>query len=91
MMPTESPLPELATARFTEIGRQLAALGYTIGKWTLEIRHVDPCDCDEDEEQAGGNCLANSVWYWALFRDEGAHGWSFAYRLSANHLPQAVR
>jgi hypothetical protein len=80
-------LEALAAGRYAQAGRDLAALGYSVGRWSDEIRHVDPCDCDLDEEQAGDRCLGNSVWCWALLRDEGAHGWSFAFCLSDYHTP----
>lgn len=44
---------------------------YYFGKWASEINHADPCDCDEDNENAGDNCMANSVWTYAVFVDSG--------------------
>lgn len=45
---------------------------YMIGLWTDELNHVDPCDCDLDEENAGTNCMANSNWTYAVLVDGGA-------------------
>lgn len=45
---------------------------YMIGLWTDELDHVDPCDCDLDEENAGTNCMANSDWTYAVLVDGGA-------------------
>ena len=74
--------PGLARNHYEKTGRDLAALGFTVGKWADDLRHAEPCDCDLDEEQAGDGCLCNSDWYWALMRDMGAHGWSMAFPLS---------
>jgi hypothetical protein len=52
--------------------------------------HVDPCDCNLDEEEAGERCMANSRSYWALMLDEGAHGWSMAFPLDRD-LVEALR
>jgi hypothetical protein len=50
---------------------------YMLTQWTDDIRHVDPCDCDLDDETAGEACMANSVWHYAVVVDGGA----FAPRL----------
>jgi hypothetical protein len=47
---------------------------YMIGLWADELNHVEPCDCDLDEENAGTNCMANSEWTYAVL----AGGGSFA-------------
>jgi len=75
---------EAVASHYERTGRDLAALGFTVGKWTDDVRHAEPCDCDLDEEQVGDRCIEASDWYWALMKDEGAHGWSLAYRLDAN-------
>ena len=66
------------------MGRDLILLGYSIGKWTENVIHAEPCDCDEDEESVGDTCMAQSSSRWALLRDEGAHGWSLAGYLSGD-------
>lgn len=70
-----------------EQGIHLSNLGYTLGRWTEDLQHADPCDCDEDEETAGTRCLDNSPWRWALLRDEGGFAPSFAFALSEVHEP----
>lgn len=60
------------------IRRQNRRVGpYFIGQWTDEINHVDPCDCDLDEEEAGDRCMAASEWTYGVFVNGGA----FAPRL----------
>jgi len=54
---------------------------YNVGKWTDDLRHVEPCRCDHDEEIAGERCMAASDWSWALLEDAGAHGVTLATRL----------
>lgn len=56
---------------------------YLLGQWTAEINHVDSCDCDEDDEDVGENCMLNSDWSYAVLADGG----SFAPRLIAR-LPR---
>ena len=57
--------------------RAIAAGPYEITQWTEDVRHVDPCDCDLDEEEVGDACMANSEWTYAVVVDGGA----FAPRL----------
>lgn len=60
------------------VQRQNRRVGpYFIGQWTDEIVHVDPCDCELDEEEAGDRCMAASEWTYGVFVDGGA----FAPRL----------
>jgi hypothetical protein len=80
----------VVASHYEQTGRDLAALGYTVGQWTEEVRHAEPCDCNLDEEEAGERCMANSRSYWALMLDEGAHGWSMAFPLDRD-LVEALR
>lgn len=86
----EGALRQKVASHYEQTGRDLAALGYTVGRWTNDVRHVEPCDCDLDEERVGDCCMDNSPSYWALMRDEGAHGWSMAFPIDAD-LVDALR
>lgn len=48
---------------------------FQLGRWTADVHHAEPCDCDEDEN-VGPSCAALSDMEPALLRDEGAHGYS---------------
>lgn len=74
-------------AFYTDQGRQLRQLGYHIGKWTANVAHAEPCDCNLDEEWVGDACIENSVWCWALLRDEGGFAPSYVIGLSDLHAP----
>ncbi len=50
---------------------------YTLGRWSDFVQHVDPCDCDFDDEETGDRCMDNSDWTFAVFSEGGA----FAERL----------
>ncbi len=58
-------------------GMAMAGGPYSLTQWTENVQHVDPCDCDEDDETVGGLCMANSEWTYAVTVDGGA----FAPRL----------
>lgn len=76
------PLAIHAAARKPEVPNEDGWIGaYNLGRWADDLRHADPCDCDEDEEQAGDRCLANSEWSHAIFTDAGAHGFALATTL----------
>ena len=78
----EAPVSDRLMALWNSQGRLLRSLGYSVGQWTEHVSHVDPCDCDEGEETAGHNCMANSEWSWALMRDGGAFADEFVMALS---------
>ena len=67
------------------LGRLLAAHGpYLLGRWTEEVRHVEPCDCDEDEGNTGPNCMDNSDWTYAVLADGS---FTTLVRKLPRHLP----
>lgn len=43
---------------------------YRVGRWTREVTHDEPCDCDPDGEWVGDSCMENSPWVYAVFSDE---------------------
>lgn len=56
---------------------------FCLGRWAEEVVHADPCDCELDDEELGTRCGRKSGARPALFRDEGAHGFSLATMLSS--------
>lgn len=44
---------------------------YVVTRWTDEVRHADPCTCDEDNESVGDDCMDRSEWCYALCVEEG--------------------
>lgn len=41
-----------------------------LGKRTDLVKHVEPCDCDLDNEETGERCMANSDWTHTVFADD---------------------
>ena len=66
---------EADAARWKRIAVEMMWHGeYTMGRWAPEVRHADPCDCDEENEEAGEACMDNSEWTFAVFAAGGAFG-----------------
>lgn len=64
---------------------------YMTGEWTDDIRHVDPCDCDLDEETMGERCMANSDPVPALFTDGGGFAPSLFTKLPLGAVVASCR
>lgn len=61
---------------------------YNLGRWADRIDHVDPCDCDEDDETAGERCMDNSDWSYGVFDDNASTGPHLVVKLP-RHLPES--
>lgn len=73
-----APAAEFDASAFAELERLRALVRYTVGgpyrlgRWTDEVVHDDPCDCDEDNESVGERCITKSDWSYAVFVDTGS-------------------
>lgn len=81
---SENPPPAIELRRLRDRAKDFEAQAlrdyknagpYKVIRWTDNVQHADPCDCDPDREWIGDECMANSEWVYMLACESGEWYW----------------